>query len=95
MKMMLHLVLRPALILHLDLRDRNILSVSVSVCVGRVPSVSVIRITAGTRLAVAVARVSPVWPVAAVTAVNVALYSKEGHSIFKEEQFPVLTVLII
>ena len=80
-----------------DLRDRDalIISVSVSVCVEHVPSVSVIRITTGTRLAIAVASVSPVWPVAAVTAVNVALYSKEGHSIFKEEQFPVLTVLII
>ena len=82
MKMVLRLVLRPALILHPDLRElEDVPSVSVSVCVGRVPAVSVIRTTAGTRLAVAAASVSPVWPAAAVTAVNVALYSKEGHSI--------------
>ena len=85
MKMvLLCLVLRPALTLHLRDLSRELegapLSVSASVCVGRVPSVSVIRTTAGTRLAVAAASVSPVWPVAAVTAVNVVLYSKEWIS---------------
>ena len=77
-------VLRPALTLHLrDLSRRELEgapNVSVSVCVGRVPAVSAIRTTAGTRLAVAAASVSPVWPVAAVTAVNVVLYSKEWIS---------------
>ena len=84
MKMvLLRLVLRPALTLHLRDLSRELKgapSVSVSVCVGRVPAVSVIRTTVGTRLAVAAASVSPVWPVAAVTAVNVVLYSKEWIS---------------
>lgn len=69
---MIHQVLL-VLILRLDLEGAQ--SVSVSVCVRRVPAVSVTRITAGTRLAVAAASVSPVWPIAAVTAVNAALYS--------------------
>ena len=53
-------------------------SVSASACIRHAPSVSVIRITAGTRFAAVAANVSPVWSVAVVTAVNVALYSKEN-----------------
>ena len=77
---MIHLLV-PTLV---NLEDAGALSVSVSVCVRRVPSVSVTRITAGTRLAAAAASVSPVLvprPAAVVTAVNVALYSKEGHAV--------------
>jgi hypothetical protein len=47
----------------------NSLQKLVCVCEGHVPSVSVIRTTAGTSLAVAVASVSSAWPVAVVTAV--------------------------
>ena len=59
---------------------KGVQSLCVSVCVRHVHSVSVLRRTAGTRPAVAVANVSHVPPVHVVAAVNVVRYSNKNDS---------------